>query len=110
MNIFDQMESADCVRVNGVLTNKFGWPDDDVSDEDWFLYVYAGSMHNYQEYYITKPEMESAKKDDDGFVIQRYSPKLGLDETETIHLEFCVVVPIPLIEDNPYLQHLLTGV
>jgi hypothetical protein len=93
MDIFEQMENATLVRVNGVLTENFGWNADD-PDEDWCFSVYAGNMENYQEYYITKPEMESAKIHDDGFLIQRYNPNLGLDETENIFIEFMVVVPV----------------
>ena len=87
MDIFEQMESAHIMLVNGVITTNFGWNSDD-EPEDWCLSIYGvdpESRNNF-EYYFTREDMDNAIKRGYQWFI---SNDVGLTK-----LEFCHLTPV----------------
>lgn len=84
MNIFEQMEAAHVMLVNGVLTTNFGWNPDD-EPEDWCLSVYGnpddgtGSF----EHYFAWDDMNNATAFGDRWVM-----------TEDVIIEFCALLNV----------------
>ena len=83
MDIFEQLESATVLIVNGTLITNFGWNPDDTEDE-WCLSVYGNSDDGSGpvEYYFDKPDMYQAFEHSDGFKI----------DGETV--VFCQLIPV----------------
>lgn len=94
MDIFEQMESAHLMLVNGVLTTNFGWNPDD-EEEDWCFSIYGvdpESRNNY-EYYFDKSDLRNAERRDDVWMVQN-----NHDDDGFTKLEFCALVNV---EDLP---------
>lgn len=91
MDIFEQLDAAHIVVVNGLLTTNFGYNADD-EPEDWCLSVAGDSRYGDGsfEYYFTWDDLENATPLDDTFVIEltEFIPP------KHITIQFCLLTPV----------------
>jgi hypothetical protein len=81
--IFDELEVADVMLVNGIVTTNFGWNADD-PDEHWSLSVNGYDADRCSEfaYYFMKADLQSAKTFGDAWIIENRNHP-------SVTLEFC---------------------
>ena len=89
MDIFEQLENAQAMLVNDVITTNFGWNADDEYDE-WCLsiYGYEADCRNF-EYYFGRDQMINAERRDTSVWLLKNDHDDGFTK-----IEFCALVPI----------------
>jgi hypothetical protein len=90
MNIFEQLDDAQIMLINGVPTTNFGYCPDD-PPEDWCLSVYGYDPETGQnfEHYFDREELEGAERADNKWIL-RDNPREGYNTK----LEFCVLIGV----------------
>jgi hypothetical protein len=84
--IFDELEVAHVMLVNGIITTNFGWNSDD-DEEDWCLSIYGNDDdHSNFEYYLSKSDLRSFESRGKAWILE--DKQYG-----TVKVEFCLLSP-----------------
>ena len=89
MNMFDYIDGATVMLVNGIPTTNFGYNADD-EPEDWSLSIYGYDPEDSMnfEYYLTHDDVDTATQVDDSKWVTAYY--------EDTTFEFCTLEPVKL--------------
>lgn len=89
MDIFEQLDTAQIMLVNGQVTTNFGYCPDD-PPEDWCLSIYGADpeTHGSYEYYFDRETLKTAELRGDEWLIKNE------DDDGYTKIEFCVLIGV----------------